>query len=185
MDEPIRFENNYSKPSWNLKILLSTLAICISIILVIGGLLFWKAVRADKSDPLAETIQFGSGFFDWEFGNGESWRWMQDEGNLRLRNLGKDAVLRFDGHAPAAKAPEPPKIRLFLNGALLAEFDGVAPRTVKTFNIPAASLGTQEWVDLQITTNYIVIPAQKNRNSQDQRRLGYQFFSFEWFSALP
>jgi len=181
-----------AKPQENhrtLRSLLIVLAVCTPLILLAVGLLLWKNSRVTtkdgKSAPPVEVVKFENGFYNWEFGNGESWRWMQDDGKARLWNSGKDMMLRFNGRAPAEKAPQPPKVRLYLNGALLAEFDGINNRTTKTFQIPASKLGKEEWADLQITSTYVVVPAQVNPKSQDQRRLGYQFYTFEWLPTMP
>lgn len=126
------------------------------------------------------TIVFGKGFSNLERNNDGTWRWMADEGIVNVWNYRRPVLFRFHGRAPTGRMVKPPTIRVHVNGELLDEFQGQSPRSDHAYQLTAAQLGNNDWIEIKITTTDVVVPAEVDAKSKDHRRLGYQFYEFEW-----
>src|SRR5258708_37484087 len=79
-----------------------------------------RAAPAAAPSPTPEAnVVYDKGFFDLERDQNISWRWMSEEGVIRLKNLKRDAVLKIKGNVPQDRFPQPPTITVKLNGEQL------------------------------------------------------------------
>src|SRR6188768_4300578 len=95
------------------------------LVLVMGGCTTdEKPAPAASTPPPSPDIVYAQGFYDLERDASMTWRWMEPEAVVRLKNTGKDMVLKFSGRAPIEKFKQPPVITLSLNGAQLDQMKG-------------------------------------------------------------
>src|SRR5437868_1367085 len=89
---------------------------------------------------------YGKGFYDMESLKDKTWRWMDDEGTISLRDAKQDMILKIGGRVPSPDVmPNAPTIRVFFNGELLeppftAKNDKDKEIFEKEYKIPAAKL---------------------------------------------
>lgn len=136
------------------------------------------AGEAGGSD--GEMIIYGQGVFNEERSPDASWRWMEPEGYIKLKNTGRDMTLKLSGNAPVASFPEAPTVRFYFNGELLEEVKATPELMHKEYVIPAARQGSGEWSELKITSDKFFIPKEVDKNSQDPRRLAFSLTGLTW-----
>jgi hypothetical protein len=116
-------------------------------------------------------VTFTAGFFDAEKdASGLVWRWMQQEGVVRVSNTGRDSRLRIRAGAPVAKAV----FRVQFNGAPLDEFTADGGDFVKEYQVPAERQGTGSSSEVRITTSQLFT------GPNDPRQLGLRVFEIDW-----
>ena len=94
-------------------------------------------------------VTYESGFYNEEFLKDTTWRWMDAEGVVKLKNGRQDMVLKMTGRAPLdAKSPT---MKIFLNGEQLEQFTPSEKLFEKVYKIPAAKLSNGAWSELKIT----------------------------------
>jgi hypothetical protein len=147
-----------------------------SLLIVVG----YSGARAQTG---AAHLIYDSGFYEVERLKDENWRWMSEEGTIKLKNAKQDMVLRFAGRAPLDSMPEAPVMKVNLNGVRLDQFTPVDKIFEKEYLIPAAKLGNDEWSELRITTSKVVVPSKVNKTSKDDRHLGFKLYKLTWSAA--
>jgi hypothetical protein len=154
----------------------------VSLLCYAGCLAGEKEVRpAATATPTPEVISYGRGFFDLERGpDGSTWRWMGEEGVIKLKNTGREMRLGVTGAAPVDRFPQPPTITLQFNGEQLDQFAAVPGVMEKEYPIPASRQGSGEWSELRLSTNKSFIPKEVDKGSTDPRRLGFSLHRLTW-----
>jgi hypothetical protein len=106
------------------------------LLVVVGN----SKARAQSETP---GVIYESGFYNEEHLKDSSWRWMDAEGVVKLKNTRQDMVLEIAGRAPLDSiAPAtPPTMRIFLNGDQLEQFTPSDKIFEKEYKVPAAKLG--------------------------------------------
>lgn len=113
-------------------------------------------------------------FFAQENGrDGSSWRWMGQEGVIRLRNTHRDMVLTIKGKVPT-DIPQPPTIGIEFNGEQLDRVVGALGDVEKTYDIPTAKQGSGDWSQLRLTASPTFMKAP------DPRHLGFALYNLSW-----
>jgi hypothetical protein len=145
-------------------------------------------VVVGNSRAVAQTeeprVMYDSGFFNEERFKDKSWRWMDEEGVVKLKNARQDMILKIAGRPPEdAMAPEPPTMKIFLNGEQLEQFTPSANLFEKEYKVSAAKLGNREWSELKITTTKIIVPSQVNKKLTDDRHLGFKLYTLTWLTV--
>jgi RNA polymerase sigma factor (sigma-70 family) len=144
---------------------------------------------ARNFEELKPPVMFSEGFFGLEQSNVASWRWMGDglprgqgpvplNGLVHLLNAKKDMVLRIAAIVPLREKPT--TIKFSFNGKPLDDFTLAKDRFEKTYKIPAVHLGQEEYCELLISIDSFQIPMERNKNSQDNRRLGLRVTKLNW-----
>ncbi|MFN7948175.1 MAG: hypothetical protein U0Z53_22690 [Blastocatellia bacterium] len=139
------------------------------------------ATPAASATPTPEPqVFYEKGFFDEERDRDLTWRWMSEEGVIRLKNPKRDAVLKIKGNVPKDRFPKPPTITIKLNGEQLDQFPAPTEPTEKVYNIPAARLGNGDFAELTISSSKIFIPKEVDKNSTDPRHLSFSLQGLTW-----
>ena len=140
----------------------------------------------EKTTPAASTptpvpnVIYAQGFFDLEKDGNLSWRWMEPEGVIRLKNTGKDMVLKVAGRAPVEKFKQAPTINIVLNGAELDSVSATPELLAREFTISAAQQGQGEWSELKITSDKHFVPKDTDPGATDPRRLAFSLTNLSW-----
>ena len=152
------------------------------------GVLTFSACSDDKEDspttPAATTptpepdISYTQGFYGLEKDGQRSWRWMGDQGVVKLKNTGKDMTLRIIGDVPLAELKVAPTFKISLNGVILEEF--TAKAVDKEYQIPAAKQSGQPASELSIVVSNYFIPKQVYAKSEDERKLSLSLKQLSW-----
>jgi hypothetical protein len=163
-------------------------------LLVILGTCGLACAQNDARDfeELKPPVVFQEGFFGIEKSKEGSWHWLGDllpraegpvplKGTVLLLNAKKDAVLTIAAIVPAM--PKPPTITFFINGAKLDQFTLTKDRFEKSYKVPAAKQGMEEYAELLITTDQFRIPAETSTTSTDPRRLGVRVTKLNWAAS--
>ena len=162
--------------------------IAILISLMLGLTLFTAGCSSSKetdlplttASPAANTeIIYGEGLTHVEGDKTISWRWMSNEGIVKLKNNTRDMKLSLTGNVPMNAFPQPPTLTLFFNGKQLDQFPG-AQNVAKEYTIPAADQAGKEYSELKITTNKTFVPKEVDKKSADDRKLGLSVTKVEW-----
>jgi hypothetical protein len=127
-----------------------------------------------------ETILYAEGFSDQERDGANSWRWMEPEGVVKLKNTGREMVLKITGRPPVEQLAKMPKIKIALNGVTLEEVAGSAEVLTREYAITAAQQGGGEWSELRIYSDEYFVPKNVYKNSTDERRLAFSLTSLSW-----
>ncbi len=166
-----------------------------SILVLLGASsLAYAALQNNARDfeELKPPVVFQDGFFALEKSKDDSWRWMGDslprgegpvplKGTVLLLNPKKDAVLTIAAAIP--RLPAPPTIRFFFNGERLDEFTETKDRFERSYKVPAAKQGKEEYAELLLTTDQFFIPMELNKASKDPRRLGLRVTKLTWAAS--
>ena len=124
-------------------------------------------------------VAYKSGFFDLERDSAGSWRWMSEQGTVRLKNTGKDMKLRIVGTTPLAQIKATPNLKVTFNGETLEEFAAKA-EVDKEFVIPAAKQGSGTASELVISASKSFVPKQFDPKSNDERKLSFSLRQLTW-----
>jgi hypothetical protein len=123
-------------------------------------------------------ITYTKGFHDLEKDGANTWRWMSEEGVIRLKNTGKDMKLHLVGDVPIESLKTTPTYKITLNGEILEEFSAKA--VDKEFVITAAKQGNGPTSEVIITSNKFFIPKQLDAKSSDERKLSFSLRQITW-----
>jgi hypothetical protein len=149
--------------------------------LIFAALMFTPGIataqQGDGDDP---RVIFESGFYNAEQLKEKSWRWMDEDGVIKLKNAGEDMVVKIGGRAPREAMPAPPTMKIFLNGEELEQFMPPGIYFEKEYKVPAAMQKGGVWSELRITTTGVIVPRKVNPKLNDDRHLGFQLFKFSW-----
>ena len=163
-------------------------ALALILLLLLCGLA-GCAADEDKASPTPAAattptpepqVIYEKGFFDEERDRDLTWRWMSEEGVIRLKNPKRDAVLKIRGNVPKDRFPQPPTITMKLNGEQLDQFPAPTEPTEKVYNIPAARLGNGDFAELTISSSRVFIPKEVDKNSADPRHLSFSLQGLSW-----
>lgn len=135
--------------------------------------------NTEETDSV-ETIVYSEGFFNLERDGDITWRWMEPEGVVRLKNTGRDMTLRITGRPPLQQLKNTPKIKIAFNGAILEEIDVISDTLTKEYTITPAQQGAGEWSELRITSDGYFVPKLVDKNSPDERRLAFSLTGLSW-----
>jgi hypothetical protein len=135
---------------------------------------------AAPSPSPAAMVTYGKGFFPQESTpDGLSWRWMEPEGVIRLKNTGREMRLHLAGNAPIDRFPKPPVLKLTLNGQPLDEFTVQTRDVDKEYTIPADKQ-QGEYSELKITSDRFFVPKEVDKKSTDPRQLAFSLTKLDW-----
>jgi hypothetical protein len=123
-------------------------------------------------------IVYAEGFYDLERAPSGSWRWVEPVGTVHLKNTGKEMRLKVVANVPTDRFPQPPKIRIELNGETLDEFSTLT--VDKEYTVTPAKQGNKEYSDLRITSDKFFVPKDVDKNSTDTRRLALSLTQLVW-----
>lgn len=133
------------------------------------------------SSPLPpQDIVYAQGFYDLERDANISWRWMEPEGVVRLKNSGKDMSLKLSGRAPVERFKQPPVIRIAINGVQLDQITGTPEILNREYTITAAQQGKADWSELRITSDKSFVPKDVDPGGTDPRRLAFSLTNLTW-----
>lgn len=125
--------------------------------------------------PGSGKLGFGQGFFPIEVGSeGETWRWMQERGEIRLPNRGGRCRLRITGWVPLEFLTEPPTIRISLQNHLVDSFRQTQRPLDRQYLFAAELLGSQPSVLLVLETSHT------GQAPRDARDLGLSIETLSW-----
>ena len=138
-------------------------------------------VGSVRIEPQHESsfVTYGAGWHPAEFGaDGQrQWRWTEGRGVLSFRNPNRDSrfVLEFDGRADVFDPPQ--RLSLVVGGRVLQEMDIDTTEIVYvTRDVPAADLGTDDFVQLELLVDRTFTPADFDAGTQDTRELGVRVY---------
>jgi RNA polymerase sigma factor (sigma-70 family) len=145
---------------------------------------------AKQFEEVKSPVIYGEGFFGVEMSKDSQWRWLGDrlpkgegpvplKGLVHLLNPKKDTTLTIGAIVPFSM-PARPKIKFIFNGELLDEITPDSDRFEKSYRIPAAKQGREEYSELLLVTDQFFIPREKSKTSQDDRRLGVRVTKLTW-----
>lgn len=166
--------------------MLTTLKMCLPLagfLIALGGCSIAPPPAASSGSPAGShsdtAVTYGAGFYPVEKNeNGSTWRWMEGEGHIALKNSGHDMVLTINGRTPE-QLPQLPTVTITLNGEPLDQLP--ASRAVnKRYEITAARLGSRTTSDVTIATTATLIPSESQPGNPDQRRLGFVLDNLTW-----
>ena len=130
------------------------------------------AASAPKND-----IAFIKGFYDEERSPNLTWRWMENEGVIRLANTHRDMVLRLQGSA-LEHLDRTPTVTIELNGQLLDRITGSMDFETE-YEVGAAMQSSGDASELVIRTDQVVVPSAIGI-SGDSRHLGLSMTEVSW-----
>lgn len=135
-------------------------------------------VRADDG----ELPAYGDGWYDPERDDGEPgrpWRWSAASGTMTFGNPRRDARLVLELDQPmAGVAPQRVDVRIGSEVvATLSPMPGKG-RTIEPIQVPAASLGTGDAVEVTLAVDPTFVPASTaDLKNSDTRTLGVRLFN--------
>ena len=125
-------------------------------------------------------IIYKSGWNPPEFtpDNTREWQWTQKSGIVNFKNPRRDVTLFLETDARADLFTPPQQVSLVLNGKTFKTFAGdTATAVLQRIAIPAASLGTDDMVELRLDVDKTFVPAKlPNSNNTDTRELGIRVY---------
>jgi hypothetical protein len=125
--------------------------------------------------PGAEKLGFGRGFYPIEVGSkGETWRWMEGRGEVRLPNRRARCRLRITGWIPLEFLTEPPTIRISLQDHLIDRFRQTERALDRQYLVAPDLLGQQASVLLVLETSHT------GQAPRDPRDLGLSIEKLSW-----
>lgn len=136
------------------------------------------AATSPTPDPNA-PVAYLQGFYGEEKTADMSWRWMGEDGTIRLKNTGKDAVLKFKGAVQQDFFKEPPVLTLKLNGEQLDQIKTTKGVMEKSYTIPA-SKQKGDYSELQISSDKTFVPKEVEKGSSDPRKLSFSLRELTW-----
>jgi hypothetical protein len=139
------------------------------------------AVGSEPAPPPPPTdVVYAHGFFDLERDAGGSWRWMEPEGVVRLKNTGKDMVLKVAGRVPFERFKQAPTIKITLNGAELDQSPATPELMTREFTITPKQQGSGDWSELKISSDKSFVPKETDPGATDPRRLAFSLTKLSW-----
>ena len=145
-----------------------------------------EAVNPSTSPGTTTTpppdIVYEKGFYPLEKDDkaGASWRWMGNEGIVKVKNTKKDMTLKIAGNVPMDRFPQPPSIAISINGEELEKFNATAGLMEKVYSVPAAKLGSSDFAEIKITTTKAFTPKDSIKGATDPRALGFSLTNLTW-----
>lgn len=130
----------------------------------------------------AANINYGAGIFDLEKGAEGSWRWVGEQGTIKLKNNKGDMRLKIAGSAPIDLINQPSQVTIKLNGEQLEQATMTKEKNTleKEFTIPASKQTNGEFSELLIISSKSFVPKQVYKTSSDDRKLSFSLTKLEW-----
>ena len=145
-------------------------------------------VASIRLEPQHESsfVTHGEGWHAAELsGDGRTqWRWTTGRGVLSFRNPNRDSrlVLEFDGRADLFDPPQ--RLSLVVGDRTIEELEIDTTEVVfRTYEIPAADLGPDDIVNLELRVDRTFMPADIDDGTQDTRELGVRVY-YTYFEPL-
>ena len=134
----------------------------------------WLLTTEDK----AGLVEFTDGWHPRETADGSTWRWTQQAATLSFPNPRTAAVLHLDYEGRAELFEHAPRtLRITVSDQVVRSFVPDAPgRQQINVLLPAAMLGGQDRVAVEIAVDPTFIPASVTPGSRDTRELGVQVY---------
>jgi hypothetical protein len=108
-----------------------------------------------------------------------SWHWMKKNATLAIKNPRKDSVLYLKVGNSGGGYKEPQHVTVSLEGGAPLDQFTISleqPLTLRTIQIPAASWGTRDTVDLQLSVDKSFVPDLLSPPNGDRRELSVRVF---------
>lgn len=138
------------------------------------------AATATPAPTAVSSIKYERGFHGLEKNpDGTTWQWMDQEGVVKLKSMGRDMTLKIVGRAPVEYFNKPSVIKLTLNGEPLDELQAGAKEVTKEYVVPAAKQ-SGEWVELKLNASQTLVPKDMIKGSSDPRRLSFSLHQLTW-----
>jgi len=137
------------------------------------------AAAAASPTPPIEII-YSKGFYGQEHDATVSWRWMDTEGIVKLKNLHRDMRLKLAGRAPVEHLREAPVITINFNGKQLDKLTGTKELLDKEYTISTEQQGKDDWLELRITSDKFFVPKEVDKGATDPRRLAFSVTRLIW-----
>ena len=131
-------------------------------------------------DSTNNLVEFGLGFFEPEQNASEKWRWMSEQGVVRLWNTRQGMTIKIAGRVPIGAFKQQPIINVALNGAVLEQFEAPQGDFRKEYVVSAAQQGPEDWSELRLQTSKTAAPLDFLKNSTDARQLGFKLYELAW-----
>ncbi len=143
----------------------------------------WHIEAMEKAPA---RIEYAQGFLGLERDQvGDSWRWIANEGVVRLENTGQPMRLLVEGTVPLDSLPQPATIQISLNGAVIHQAVAKEKDFKTELVISPKQQGGEKWSELQIRTDQTFSPHELNPQSTDERRLGFSLTNLIWEEKSP
>lgn len=128
------------------------------------------------------NINYAAGIFDLEKGPEGSWRWVSEQGTVRLKNNKTDMQLKIAGSAPVDLIGQATQVTIKLNGEQLEQITLTKEKNTmdKEFTIPASKQTSGDFSELTISSSKSFVPKQVYKNSSDDRKLSFSLTKLEW-----
>jgi hypothetical protein len=139
-----------------------------------------KPAAAAASPTPAIEIIYSKGFYDLERDPSGSWRWMGQEGLVKLKNTRREMRLRLSGRSPIEQYRPAQVITITLNGKQLDQLTASKELVDKEYTISADGQGSDDWLDLRITSDKSFVPKEVDKRSADGRRLAFSLMKLTW-----
>jgi hypothetical protein len=105
------------------------------------------------------------------------WRWSEETSRAVFTNPRRDAVLHLRAHGPFDEVGTQTVV-LRIGDGTVANIDvSSADEFLERIAIPAAAMGENEWVELNLEVTPVMVPKEIEASSMDDRQLGLQVFS--------
>ena len=131
--------------------------------------------------PLA-NINYITGIYDEEKGPAGSWRWVGEQGTIKLKNNKTDMRLKITGSAPVDLIGQSTEVTIKLNGEQLEKTTLTKDKNTldKEFTITTSKQTSGDMSELTITSSKSFVPKQVYKNSADDRKLSFSLTKLEW-----
>ena len=146
------------------------------------------SVATVRLEPQHESsfVVYGEGWHEAEFSDDgrRQWRWTAGRGVLSFRNPNRDSrlVLEFAGRGDAFDPAQ--RLSLVIGDRILKELEiDTAEVVYLVQEIPAADLGSDDIVHLELRVDRTFTPATLDDGAQDSRDLGVRVF-YTYFEPL-
>jgi len=140
-----------------------------------------KPAPAAAASPTPPTeIIYSKGFYGLEHDATISWRWMDTEGIVKLKNMHREMRLKLGGRSPVEQIREAPVITITFNGKQLDQLKGTKELLDKEYTISTEQQGSDDWSELRITSSKFFVPKEVDKRATDPRRLAFSVTKLTW-----
>ncbi len=146
-----------------------------------GGTGAVNPTTAATPAPLT-NINYMTGIYDEEKGPTGSWRWVGEQGTIKLKNNKTDMRLKIAGSAPVDLIGQSTEVTIKLNGEQLEKATLTKDKNTldKEFTIAASKQTSGDMSELTISSSKSFVPKQVYKNSADDRKLSFSLTKLEW-----
>ena len=133
-------------------------------------------VRLDDMSGMPAFLDGWHGLEEVDVPERRSWRWSEAEARAVFTNPRKDAILHITAHGPFDEVGAQ-ELVLSVGEQELARIEiDSASEFSERFEIPAAAMGNDDWVELLLQVSPALVPRELDPESADERTLGVQVF---------